>query len=121
MSSLLQDWWDGSERRELLFRACPGCGSCTFVSRPACPHCSTQMEWRESVGRGTVFVVTTVHKSTVTAAGKSAPYTIGYVELDEGFRMMTTFTAECAIGDRVTIDFVTAGERTLPVATPETP
>ncbi|MDB5861594.1 MAG: hypothetical protein JWQ76_5283 [Ramlibacter sp.] len=120
MSALMREWWEAGERGVLLYRACPACGSRTFVARTACPACSTAMEWRESRRNGTVHAVTTVHRSTVTAAGRPAPYTTGYVELEEGVRMLVTFAAGATaarIGDSVVIAFERVGDRALPVAT----
>jgi hypothetical protein len=53
-------------------------------------------EWRVSAGRGTVYATTVAHRR----AGD--PYNIVLVDLDEGFRMMSTVVAgEPRIGARV--------------------
>ncbi|MDP3137367.1 MAG: OB-fold domain-containing protein [Burkholderiaceae bacterium] len=119
MSAMEEHWQQSCEHKVLPYRGCDHCGAITFVPRLACAQCSSDMVWRESAGRGTVYAVTRVHKSTVTAAGMAAPYTIGYVQLDEGFLMLTTFTRPCTIGERVAIEFISVDGRATPVAAPQ--
>jgi uncharacterized OB-fold protein len=116
MKTLIEDWWSGCEREALMFRSCPACGSRTFQLRLHCPNCSAEMTWSESLRQGTVESATRVHKSSATAAGIGPPYTIGYVKMDEGFSMLSTFTEAVEIGDRVKIVFVRVGKRMVPVS-----
>jgi hypothetical protein len=58
-------------------------------------------EWRVSAGRGTVYATTVAH------AREGEPYNIVLVDLDEGFRMMSTVVGvapeDVAVGARVVL------------------
>lgn len=60
---------------------------------------NTDLEWRESTGFGVVYATTTVRPR-----GES-PHNVSMIELDEGFRMMSTVVGTepelVAVGDRV--------------------
>ncbi|AKJ69343.1 hypothetical protein ABW99_15080 [Pandoraea thiooxydans] len=60
------------------------------------------LEWRCSAGFGAIYAITVFHPK-----GR-APYPIVIVELDEGFRLMSTVIGDCAglsIGSRVRAGF----------------
>jgi hypothetical protein len=71
-------------------------------------------EWRVSAGRGTVYAATVVHRREETD-------TIVLVDLDEGFRMMSTVVGvapeEVAIGARVVLAW-REGDPPVPVFVP---
>jgi len=56
-------------------------------------------EWRVSAGLGTVYATTTVHRR-----GED-PHDVSLVDLDEGFRMMSTVRGGGEIGMRVRVVF----------------
>ena len=56
-------------------------------------------EWRVSAGLGTVYSTTTVHRRG------EEPRDVSLVDLDEGFRMMTTVRGGARIGMRVRVAF----------------
>lgn len=87
---------DGLAAGELRYMACDGCRSSIFYPRVVCPHCgSTALAWRTSAGRGEIYSI-----STIPQDGGS--YTVALIDLDEGFRFMSTVVgATPAIGDRV--------------------
>ena len=114
MTSLTEQWWEAGARGELLYRGCDGCRHRSFVARTHCPECGQAMSWHAAAGLGVVHASTRVHRSTVTAAGRPAPYTIGYVRFDEGFMMLATLDDGLRTGDRVRVEFVAAGTRAVP-------
>lgn len=62
------------------------------------------LEWRESAGLGTVYSMTRFHPRS------RPPYSIAIVELDEGFRLMSTVLgapSDAPIGTRVRANFET--------------
>jgi uncharacterized OB-fold protein len=64
------------------------------------PRLLPGLEWRESAGIGTVYACTVVHPRD------GEPRGIVLVDLDEGFRMMSTVVgAEASIGMRVHVEF----------------
>lgn len=61
------------------------------------------LEWVASVGKGTVYSVTTVHPRN------EDPFALALIDLDEGFRMMSSIVEiapeQVSIGDRVKVNF----------------
>jgi uncharacterized OB-fold protein len=78
---------DGLAAGRLLFQRCPSCRAAVFPPRLVCPSCGgTQLATEESAGAGTVY-------STTAVTRRDAPsYSVCLVDLDEGFRMMSTVT-----------------------------
>ncbi len=71
------------------------CHTCSDVSFPysiRCPNCASTVEPGEILlsRSGTVFEFTTVYSP---APGFVPPYTVGYVDLDEGIRVYSQFEA----------------------------
>ena len=56
-------------------------------------------EWRVSAGLGTVYATTTVHRRG------EEPHDVSLIDLDEGFRMMSTVRGGGTIGMRVRVAF----------------
>ncbi len=78
------EYWERVTGGAVPYQHCNACGESVFFPRAVCPHCgATQLEWRESSGRGTVYSATTVHLRDVD------PYTVALVDLEEGIRVMT--------------------------------
>jgi len=94
---------DGLQQRELRYQRCHDCGGSIFYPRILCHHCgSTRLEFARSTGLGTVYSTTAVTRR------EEPSYSICLVDLDEGFRMMSsvvTIRAEdVRIGMRVIAD-----------------
>jgi uncharacterized OB-fold protein len=66
------------------------------------PKALPGLEWRESAGAGTVYA------TTVIRPRGGEPREIALIDLDEGFRMMST-AGGAAIGDRVQVSFDSDG------------
>ena len=72
------------ERGELAFQWSPEAEKPVFYPRVVCPHTgSDRLEWRVSVGLGTVYATTVVHPRD------GAPYNVALIDCDEGFRLMS--------------------------------
>jgi uncharacterized protein len=88
------------ENGKLGYQRCTDCSAVVFYPRVLCPFCGSEaLEWRESVGRGTVYASTAVHSRN------RDPRSVVLVDLDEGFRMMSRVEGvpaeEVEIGTRV--------------------
>jgi hypothetical protein len=80
-----------TEAREgrLSFQVCDDCGTRIAYPHVVCPNClSDRLSRQASVGRGTVYSFTTLHRAGNPAMGSRVPYTIVLVELDEGVRVL---------------------------------
>lgn len=88
---------------------CSSCGACFYPQRSVCSRCLAELEPVELSTRGTVYTYTVVHQA---GPGFETPYTLVYVDLPEGVRMLGQLDGEPAIGIEVEL----SGERFRPVA-----
>ena len=69
----------------LAYQYSPTAGKAVFYPRVVCPYTGeTTLEWRVSQGRGTVYSNTVVHRRG------EEPYNVTLIDMDEGFRLMST-------------------------------
>ena len=79
----------------LHFQRCAGCASAIHPPRPLCPVCgSRELAFAESAGHGVVYSTTTVH-------ARDGAYDVSLVDLDEGYRVMSTIAGGGVIGAHV--------------------
>jgi uncharacterized OB-fold protein len=72
----------------LRVQRCRACRGYVFIPQPICTHCTAdELEWVDSIGRGTLSSFTTVHRPPRPEF--ETPYTVAIVELEEGFHMLT--------------------------------
>ncbi|GAA1593915.1 OB-fold domain-containing protein [Kribbella hippodromi] len=70
---------------QIAYQQCAACGLPVFYPRVLCPHCgATELLWAASQGRGVVY------SATVVPERDGSSYAVCLVDLDEGFRMMST-------------------------------
>lgn len=128
-SPLTEPFWAAARERRLVRPYCAACDHSFFTPQIACPRClSTDWEYRESSGRGTVYSATVVHRAPYP--GFTSPYHVAIVDLDEGWQMLTNIVDDGAtgtpipgadgtpvpIGTRVAVDWLPIDERiVLPV------
>jgi uncharacterized OB-fold protein len=80
-------FWDGLRQGEIRFQQCDACARAIFYPRPFCPYCLAGEElltWRTAAGTGTLYTYSTIHSPPTAADADRVPYTLGFVELDEG-------------------------------------
>ncbi len=83
-------FWRGCSEHKLTIQRCKSCGKARFYPRIICPTCgSTDTEWFDASGDGSVFSYTIVHRAPSPAFKGDVPYVLAIVELEEGVRMMT--------------------------------
>ena len=85
-----QPFWDATRENKLMYQVCNGCSGVIFYPRAHCPSCGgLENTWKESTGNGTVYTYSVVMQSRHPAFKDLGPYAVAYVDLDEGFRLMT--------------------------------
>lgn len=85
-----EKFWEGSKEGKLLIQSCKECDSRIFYPRKFCPECwSADLDWVEASGRGTVFTFSTAYDMVEPKFMDELPYTLAYVDLEEGVRLMT--------------------------------
>ena len=121
-----QHYWDGIKAGELRYQECSDCSTVVFSPRLHCTNCgSSNLQWKRSKGEGTVYTFSVVVQNRVPAFIELGAYSVAYIDLDEGFRMMSTVVVDdpmkdIAVGQRVRVEFEAQdkGEYPIPVFKP---
>jgi uncharacterized protein len=88
--------------RELRIQFCCACSRGVHYPRVVCPFCaSTELEFREVSGQGTVYSTTVEHRHAAT----TGVFNLSLIDLDEGVRVLAEVTSNdptsIRIGQRV--------------------
>lgn len=112
-----QPFWEATRRHELTYQTCNTCQTVVFYPRHHCTKCGSDGLTRHiSKGLGTVYTFSVIMQSRHPAFAELGPYAVGYVDLDEGFRMMTNIigitdpTRDIQCGMRVKLRWQDQGE-----------
>jgi len=115
-------YWEGVKAGELRYQTCDACENVVFYPRQHCPKClSGDLTWRVSRGEGTVYTFSVVRQNRVPAFIELGAYTVAYIDLDEGFRMMSTIVGvenpltDVHIGQRVRVEYEPQDEGVFPI------
>ena len=85
-----KEFWEWCKKHELRIQRCKDCGTYRHPPRPMCANCnSMDTEWAKVSGKAKVWSWSTVYRSYGPGFEDEAPYSVVYVELDEGVRMTT--------------------------------
>ena len=100
-----EPFWDATKDHELKYQVCDDCGGLVWHPRRHCTHCtSLNLSWKTSKGEGTVYTFSIVRQNYHPAFREMIPYVIAWIDLDEGFRMLSTIVGdEITIGQRVRV------------------
>jgi len=81
------------EKPQLVGSKCFNCGEIIFPSNTVCVNCQYQtMEQIKLSRRGKIFSLSTVMLAPPKYYTGQVPYAIGYVELPDGVRILTSFS-----------------------------
>jgi uncharacterized protein len=115
-----EPFWEATKRHELTYQTCNTCNTVIFYPRRHCTTCGSSATTRHvSKGQGTVYTFSVIMQSRNPAFAELGPYAVAYVDLDEGFRMMTNIvgvkdpTQEIHCGMRVKLHWQDQGEGEL--------
>jgi uncharacterized OB-fold protein len=87
-------FWEGASEGRLVLPRCRRCGTVIWYPRHLCSSCgSTEVEWFDASGKGTVYSFAIVHQGE-GAFAESTPFVVAYVELQEGPRVLTNLIGE---------------------------
>jgi hypothetical protein len=88
-------FWEGTKHGKLLIQHCKDCNANIFYPRKVCPECwSKNLDWITASGRAKVYMFSTAYDMVEPKFMADLPYTVAYVNLEEGIRMMTRIV-EC--------------------------
>ncbi|KAB2339094.1 hypothetical protein F8566_49000 [Actinomadura rudentiformis] len=80
-------YWDGAKEGELRIQCCADCGALRHPPGPMCPKChSVKRDHVVASGRGEVHSYVVHHHPPVP--GKTPPYVVAVIDLDEGVRVV---------------------------------
>lgn len=101
----------GPDRRfALLASRCDACGDVRYPPRELCPMDRSPATAFALAGTGSIYEAVEVHLAPV---GFVAPYWVGYVDMDEGVRVLAQIRDDTGRqphhGDRVDVHFETIG------------
>jgi uncharacterized OB-fold protein len=122
-----QPFWDATKNSELKYQQCNTCNEVVFYPRGMCPNCgSSDLAWKTSKGEGTVYTYSVVRQNRNPAFADLGAYALAYIDLDEGFRMLSNVVGignpltDVKIGQRVKVQFEKQddGEYPVPVFVP---
>ena len=93
---------------KLPFQTCTARDTTFFYPRIMCPACGSEnVEYRDSAGHGTIYARTVIHQRD------GDPYNVVLVDLDEGFRIMSSVDDVAndgvQVGMRVTLKTIHPG------------
>ena len=92
-------FWAGTREGKLLIQTCKDCKARIFYPRKRCPECwSGNLDWLQASGKAKVFTFSTAYAMVEPKFMDELPYTLAYVDLEEGVRMMTRIVG-CAPED----------------------
>lgn len=87
-------YWDAAADSRLVYQHCTSCNHAQFPPRRICAACgSTELEWKQSAGRGKIATFSVVHRAPTEAFRDLTPFVLALVDLDEGFRLMVNVSA----------------------------
>ncbi|HWQ29254.1 MAG TPA: OB-fold domain-containing protein [Dehalococcoidia bacterium] len=122
-----QHYWEGVKAGELRYQVCNDCNVVNWTPTAHCQKCGNRnLSWKVSKGEGTVYTYSVVRQNRIPGFQELGAYAVAYVDLDEGFRMLTNVvvdgdpTKEVKIGQRVRVEFEKqdSGEYPIPVFRP---
>jgi uncharacterized protein len=120
-----REFWAATARHQLTYQVCSACGGIVFFPRAHCTHCTSRsLETRTSAGTGTVYTYTVVRQHGQPFFRAHTPYVLGFVDLDEGFRMLAEIGAEpdaVSVGQRVEVDWEDHDQVSVPIFRPAGP
>jgi len=100
-------FWAATEQHRLTYQVCGSCGEIVFHPRRHCTGClGTDLRWHESAGGGTVYTYTVIRQHGQPYFRARLPYVLGFIDLDEGFRLLAEIDAApeaVRVGQRVAV------------------
>lgn len=81
----------------LLGGRCAACNRPNPTTAPRCPRCGGECAHAVFGPEGAIWAVTTIH----VTGGRAAPYTLAYVDLDDGPRLLAHVNGRAEVEPRV--------------------
>lgn len=122
-----ETYWENAKAGRLTYQQCGDCDEIVFTPRLLCTTCgSSNLETKESAGTGEVYTYSVVRQNRNPAFADLGAYVLAWIDLDEGFRMLSNVvgvdnpSTGVHIGQRVQVEFEAqdSGDFPIPVFRP---
>ncbi|AHH17499.1 Zn-ribbon domain-containing OB-fold protein [Nocardia nova] len=114
-----EPYWAALADERLTYQRCGACDEAVWPAHSHCPHCdAAELTWQQSRGVGKVYSYSTIGRGPTPVWAAIVPYTVGFVELAEGYHLFTQIEGDpetIEIGMPVEVRFIERGEQKLPV------
>jgi uncharacterized protein len=119
-----EPFWAATAEHRLAYQVCLACGQVVFHPRRHCAGClDNELEWRDSAGLGILYTFTVIRQNGQPFFRARLPYVVGFVDLDEGFRMLAEIAADpdsVRVDQRVTLTWEDHSGLSVPLFVPLT-
>lgn len=112
-----EKFWEATKQHKLTYPQCPDCGTIVWYPRSWCTGCGGKnLVWKESSGNGTLYTYSVVRQNRNPAFKDLGAYAIGFVDLDEGVRIMSNIVGvanpvtDIKVGMRVKVQWEDQGD-----------
>jgi len=120
-----REFWLATREHQLRYPVCERCGTVVFYPRRHCTGClAGDLRWKVSAGQGALYSFSVVRQSYHPFFRAQVPYAVAWIDLDEGFRMMSNVVGvadpgrDLHIGQRVQLEWEDHGELAIPLFRP---
>ena len=120
-----QAFWRATKDHELRYQQCDDCETVVFYPRRHCTGClGNSLTWKTSSGQGTVYTYSIVRQSYHPFFRGLVPYAVGWIDLDEGPRLLSNLVGientldDLKIGQRVRVTWEDHEELAIPLFEP---
>lgn len=114
-----EPYWAELMEHRLTYQRCGSCNEVVWPAHYLCPECSADnLHWERSSGKGRVYSWSTIFRGPTPVWASVAPYTVGFVEMAEGYFLFAQLDAEpgtVEAGAPVEVRYIVRGEQVLPV------
>jgi uncharacterized OB-fold protein len=99
--ALTEPYWAAAREHRLVVQRCTACGTFRHLPHEVCGRCqSTEHEWVESAGRGSIYTYTIAGHPVHEALTDSVPYNVAIVQLDDcGGVLVPSNLVDCPVED----------------------
>jgi uncharacterized OB-fold protein len=88
-------YWAAAKTHKLVMQRCPMCSQVRFPPRNVCPNCQAVSDnWVEIRPTGVLLSYATYERAFDNRFRQDIPYSVGYIHLDDGPRVMGTILGE---------------------------
>lgn len=118
-----REFWEGTKENEFRYQQCNQCETVVFYPRRHCTGCTSgELQWKVASGNATIYSFSVVRQSYHPFFRNLVPYTVAWIDLDEGPRILSNVTdvapEDVEIGMKLTLHWEEHEELNIPLFKP---